>query len=126
MITLEQADELLSAWDERLRRVDENLLALEGDATYQMLAGRAGRRASLEGVTRAQVDPALDAVGQLFDDRERLRVVIDRARELRAGLSSMTFWGKDEKLRELERLLSGRSIVTGPILGDAARLRFRA
>ena len=49
---LEQIDLLLAAWDERLRRMSENLVALESEAIYQILAGKAGKRPALEGVTR--------------------------------------------------------------------------
>jgi hypothetical protein len=113
MLTLEQVDEILKGWEERLRRVDENLLALEEDATYQILAGRAGRRASLDGVTQARVGPSLDAVSQLFDDREKLREAVEKARAVRAELSPLTFWGRDDKLAEIERLLFAPSIVLG-------------
>ena len=81
---LEQIDLLLAAWDERLRRMDENLVALESEAIYQMLAGKAGKRAALEGVTRERVDPALDAVTELFENRERLTAVVAKAKEVRA------------------------------------------
>ena len=48
---LEQIDLLLAAWDERLRRMSENLVALESEAIYQILAGKAGKRPALAGVT---------------------------------------------------------------------------
>jgi hypothetical protein len=99
---------LIDLWDERLRRVDENLIALEGEPAYQMLS--AGARAKLTGDTRARVVPALDALGELFEHRERLNGVLARAKELRGQLS---FWGKEEKLAEISELLSGRSITLG-------------
>ena len=40
---LDQIDLLLAAWDERLRRMDENLVALESEAIYQILAGQGGQ-----------------------------------------------------------------------------------
>ena len=46
----EEVDQLVVAWDERLRRIDENLIALEAEPTYQMLSG--GARATLAGKTR--------------------------------------------------------------------------
>ena len=52
---LDQIDLLLAAWDERLRRMDENLVALESEAIYQILAGKAGKRPQLEGLTKDKV-----------------------------------------------------------------------
>jgi hypothetical protein len=121
-LSLEQVDALLLGWEDWLRRVDDNLLALESDATYQALSGPRGQRARLEGATRDRVLPALDAVGQLFADRARLRAVIDRAREVREQLASpLGFWGKDDKLAEIERLLKGQSIVLGTETTPLAR-----
>ncbi len=110
---LEQIDLLLAAWDERLRRMDENLVALESEAIYQILAGKAGKRPALEGITRERVSPALDAVSELFENRERLSGVVARAREVRASISALTFWEKDDKLAEIHRLLRGTSIELG-------------
>jgi chaperonin cofactor prefoldin len=103
-------DQLLAAWEERLRRVDENLIALEGDPTYQMLSGTSGTRAALEGVTAARVSPALDALAELFEHRGRLTEVLERAREVR---QSVGFFDKQQKLAEVELLLSGPSIKLG-------------
>ena len=110
---LEQIDLLLAAWDERLRRMDENLVALESEAIYQILAGKAGKRPALSGTTKARVGPALDAVSELFENRERLAGVVAKAREVRASVSSLAFWDKDEKIAEIHRLLQGTSIELG-------------
>jgi len=112
-ISVEQIDELLAAWDERIRRMDDNLVALEGDAIYQILAGKAGKRAVLEGVSRDRVYPALDAVSELFLHRNRLAAMVARAREIRASISALTFWDKDNKLAEIVKLLRGKSIDLG-------------
>jgi hypothetical protein len=112
-ITLEQIDELLLAWDERLRRMDENLVALESEAIYQILAGKAGKRPALEGVTKERVGPALDAMTELFENRERLTAVVEKAKEVRASISALTFWESDEKMAEILRLLRGDSIELG-------------
>lgn len=112
-LELEQIDTLLAAWDERIRRMDENLLALEGDAIYQILAGKAGKRAALSGVSKERVYPALDAVSELFQHRDRLVTVIEKARSIRASISSLTFWGNDDKMAEIGRLLRGPSIDLG-------------
>jgi hypothetical protein len=110
---LEQVDEQLVAWDERLRRMDENLVALESEAIYQFLAGKAGKRPTLEGVSKKRVGPALDAVTELFENRERLSAVLDRARAVRASISALTFWDHEDKLGEIRRLLWGPSIELG-------------
>jgi hypothetical protein len=110
---LEQIDLLLAAWDERLRRMDENLVALESEAIYQILAGKAGKRPSLEGVTKERVGPALDAVTELFENRERLVNVVAKAKEVRESISTLAFWDKDDKLAEIHRLLRGTSVELG-------------
>jgi hypothetical protein len=110
---LEQTDLLLLAWDERLRRMDENLVALESEAIYQILAGKAGKRPALEGVSKDRVGPALDAVSELFENRERLAAIVAKAKEVRASISSLAFWEKDDKIHEIDRLLRGTSIELG-------------
>ena len=111
--TIEVVDTLLAGWEARLRRMDENLIALESDDAYQLLAGKAGRRAPLLGVTRERVLPALDAVTELFQQRELLTDVVDRARAARASISALTFWDREEKLALVVRLLRAPSIDLG-------------
>jgi hypothetical protein len=117
-LTIEQIDELLSCWDDWLRRVDENLLALESDPAYQTLGGRPGLRDRIAGATLERIAPALELVAALFSDRERLGATIDRARALRADLG---FWGKQDKLAEIEKLLRGPSVVLGTVETPLAR-----
>lgn len=113
-MSVEAIDQLITSWEERLVRVDENLLALEGDATYQALSGSVTeRRAPLDGVTKARVAPALQALVELFEHRERLTEVLDRAKDVRASVSALTFWNTDEKLKEVMALLHGPSIKMG-------------
>ncbi len=102
----DDVDPLLARWEERLARVDDNLLALEADPAYQMLAG--GARAGLRGRTRQVVEPALEALSQLFQHRETLAGLLNTARGLRAELG---FFGRDEKLAAIEELLTGPSII---------------
>jgi hypothetical protein len=103
-------DQLLAAWEERLRRVDENLLALEADPTYQVLSGAAGSRQPLEGVTRARVSPALDALAELFEQRGRLTEVLEQAKAVK---DSAGFFDKEAKMAEAAALLTGPSIKMG-------------
>jgi hypothetical protein len=109
-MNVEAVDRVLADWEERLRRVDENLLALESDPTYQMVAPRGQVASSLEGETARVVRPALDALRDVFENRGRLRDVLDRAKEVRASISSLAFWGNEEKCRQIENLLAGASI----------------
>jgi hypothetical protein len=102
-----EVDELLASWEERLRRVDENLIALESEPVYELLFGRGGRSAALEGVTRDRVLPALLAAGELFEHRARLTEVVDRAKQIRSNLS---FWDREQRLKEIKELLYGPSI----------------
>jgi hypothetical protein len=111
--TIEAVDALLAAWEKRLQRLDENLIALESEEAYQRLAGVAGRRAALLGATAERVLPALDAVTDLFQQREQLAEVVGRARAARASISALTFWDRDEKLALIVRLLRAPSIDVG-------------
>ncbi len=111
MLPLEVIDQMLSAWDERLRRVDENLLALDSDPAYQMVAGPTGRD-RYDGGSRQQISEALEELSSLFSDLEKLREVIEQARGVRASLKGL-LWGKDEKIAQIEGLLMGPSITRG-------------
>ncbi len=110
MSTEADVDQLIASWEERLSRVDENLILLESEPTYQVLSGRGGQKVALEGITRQRVLPALEALAQLFEQRERLTEVVDRAKEIRAGVG---FWDKEQKLLEIRQLLYGPSIKVG-------------
>src|SRR5262245_18886223 len=103
---LAHIDQLLTAWDERLRRVADNLLALEGDTTYRALSGAGGvRRVKLAGVTRERVEPAIEGLEALFERRARLVSALQRVREIRATISTLTFWQSEDKVAEIRRLL---------------------
>jgi hypothetical protein len=112
-LSVDQVDELLRAWDERLRRMDENLVALESEPIYQILAGKGGKRPVLDGITAKQVNPAVDAVTELFENRERLGNVVAKAKEVRAAISTLTFWDTEEKLAQVVKLLRGASVELG-------------
>jgi hypothetical protein len=120
-MSVEAIDRVLAEWDERLRRVDESLLALEAEPTYQMLAPRSRTRAPLEGETKRVVEPALDALAELFEHRGRITEVLDRAREVRASMSGIAFWGNDDKEREIHALLEGPSIELSQEMTPLAR-----
>ena len=101
-------DDLLAQWEEHLRRVDENLLALEGEPTYQMLSG-----ATLDGQTKRVVEPALEALRNVFEQRGKLTSVIDRAKELRIPLFTAWF-----RLRNSRTAQSGRLSCSNRRLRD--------
>ncbi|HEY8091305.1 MAG TPA: hypothetical protein VIF09_25755, partial [Polyangiaceae bacterium] len=87
-----------------------NLLALEADPTYQMLAPRASSPLTMEGETLRVVEPALRAMREIFEQRAQLTEVLERAREVRASMSGVAFWGNDEKEKRIHELLEGPSI----------------
>ena len=109
-MTNEEIDRVIAEWEERLRLVDDNLLALESEPTYQMLVPRAARRAPLEGESKRVVGPALDALNDVFEHRGRLTELIERAKEIRASMSGLLVWNSQEKTQELMDLLWGRSV----------------
>ncbi len=113
MSTTFEVDRRLAAWSEWLKRVDDSLLVLEAEPTYQILAGTAGKRAPLEGQSLARVAPALDALADLFEHRQRLEAVLERARLLRAQVTTLGFFQNDDKLRQIHELLLGPSIHLG-------------
>lgn len=117
----EVVDRVLSEWDERLRLIDESLLALEAEPTYQMLAPRSTTRAPLQGETARVVAPALEALDDVFEYRGKLTEVLDRARAVRASMSGLSLWGNDEKEREIFVLLQGPSIEVPPQATPLAR-----
>jgi len=118
-MSIEEIDRVLAWWDESLRRIDESLLALEAEPTYQLLAPRSSPRSTMEGETLRLVGPALDALGELFEQRGRLTEVLDRAQAVRASMSS--FWGNDEREQEIRALLEGPSIELPPEATPLAR-----
>lgn len=109
---LASIDQLLMTWDERLRLVDENWAALEGDVTYQRLSNPGGARARLDGVTRARVYPALDALDALGAHRELLTHVLARAKVIRGSTAPSTVGLADEE----ERVAAIRALLAGPTI----------
>lgn len=108
-MTLQQSDQLIAAWQQRLSAAAQNLMDLHAQPTYQRLAG-ADRvpKADLGGITEARVRPALAAMGTLFQNFDLLQQNVDKAARIRKDMPS--FFGGDAELREIERLLCGKSI----------------
>lgn len=108
-MTLDEVDSELALWNKSLGAAAQNLMDLHSLPTYQRLAGSNGvEKADLKGVTAAKVYPALAAMGTLFEYFDALQSTIDRAAELRRSMSSI--FGSEQKLREIEALLHGKSV----------------
>jgi len=105
-MTIEEVDRDLAEWQSRLRRIDENLVALQLDPVHMRL--EQSRDGGLDGVTRERVLPALTAMQELFAQRGLLYDMVRQATGLRAGLNRRK---PAETLGEIERLLRGPSIV---------------
>ena len=112
-MTLADIDKALAQWESRLSSAAHNLFDLQADPTYQCLTGSGGAPLTqLSGVTKARVGPALENVGTLFQCFDLLRCTIDRAVQLRRDFPAL--FGGDQKGREIEQLLLGKSIRVRP------------
>src|ERR1035438_265329 len=108
-MTLAEIDKVLAQWESRLSSAAHNLFDLQNDPAYQCLTGTAGApKTQLTGVTANRISPALENIGTLFQCFDLLRCTIDRAVQLRRGLPVM--FGGDQKEREIQQLLLGKSI----------------
>jgi hypothetical protein len=108
-MTLADIDKALAQWEDRLSTAAHNLFDLQADPTYQCLTGTAGAPLTpLTGVTRTRVGPTLENIGTLFQCFDLLRCNLDRAVQLRRDLPVL--FGGDQKEREIEQLLRGKSI----------------
>jgi hypothetical protein len=117
-MTLSDIDADLALWRKNLSAAAQNLMDLHDMPTYHRLAGSNGApKVALEGVTAERVYPALDEMGKLLQYFDTLQDTIDRAGKMRQEVSP--FFGSDQKLREIEHLLRGKSVrlpaVTVPI-----------
>jgi hypothetical protein len=108
-ITLEQLDQLIAGWKQKIDLVGQNLIDLHGLPTYQRLTGEPGfPPAELSGSTKAQVNSALPAMNELFQHFELLVGTMRRAEDSRKQVSR--FLGAEQKILEIEFLLTGDSI----------------
>jgi hypothetical protein len=106
MTSLEQIDQLLADWKQKVSVVSQNLIELQELPTYQRLASHLPEQ--LTGITAAQVTPALEAIHDLFQQFDALLKPIDQAMNLRKQVSR--FLGSEKTLQEIEHLLTGASI----------------
>jgi hypothetical protein len=108
-MTLADIDKALAQWEDRLSSAAHNLFDLQADPTYQCLTGTGGMpRIQLTGVTQTRVAPALDNIGTLFQCFDLLRNTMDRAVQLRRDVPAL--FGADQKCREIEQILTGKSV----------------
>lgn len=108
-MTLEKIDQLLAEWRKKVNLVGQNLMDLHDLPTYQRLAGVSGfPKIQLVGVTEARVTPALVAMNELFQHFDLLVMTVDKATLLRSSIPR--FLGSEQRVREIEQLLTGASI----------------
>jgi hypothetical protein len=108
-VTVEQIDQLLADWKQKIDLASQNLIDLHGLPTYQRLCGVSGfPPVQLTGTTLARVTPALEAMNELFQHFDLLIKTINQATELRKQLSPL--WVSEVKVREIEQILTGSSI----------------
>jgi hypothetical protein len=108
-VTVEQIDQLLADWNQKIDIASQNLIDLHGLPTYQRLCGVANfPPVQLTGITFARVTPALEAMNELFQHFDLLIKTINQASELRKQLSPL--WVSEVKVREIEQILTGSSI----------------
>jgi hypothetical protein len=108
-VTTEQIDHLLADWQQKLNWVSQNLIDLQSALPYQRLTGGGGwLPLPLAGTTADRVLPALSALDELFQHFDLLLQTIDHAKDLRKQIPRLL--GSEQKLQEIEHLLTGPSI----------------
>jgi hypothetical protein len=113
-MTLQQIDDSLAAWSNRLATVADNLLWLQGESAYKMFTGGGGQKHPRPtGLTAQRVEPVLAALSVTFEHFNLLHAVIDQATHLRKTMPA--FLGTAQRLAEIEHLLCGRSVDLPPI-----------
>lgn len=117
-MTLEQLDQLLADWKQKVNLIGQNLIDLHGQPTYQRLAGQYPYPPDqLTGLTQTIVTPAIEAMNELFQHLDLLNQTIDRASQLRKQLPR--FLASDQKIQEIAQILTTPSIqlsvITTPL-----------
>lgn len=115
-MNIEQIDKALGDWQNRLALASSNLIELDDNETYKRLRGDLGTPPTLAGVTKTRVEPALNAVRELWRYLQLIQDVVNRAVEMRKTMPRL--W-PEKTLNEIEQLLQGPSItltaVTTPL-----------
>ena len=108
-MTLADIDKALAHWESRLSSAAHNLFDLQSDPTYQCLTGTFDApKTQLSGMTANRVLPVLENIGTLFSCFDLLRCTIDRVVQIRRELPAM--FGAEQKEREIQQLLFGKSV----------------
>src|SRR5579871_3875380 len=108
MTSIAEVDQLIAGWQERLRLIDTNLLALEQDSTMVFLQRMVASGTGLDGVTKERAGPAITAFANIPTYRSLLDDVVQKAVKLRGRT---TFLLSEKTLAEIVALLSGPSIA---------------
>lgn len=106
-MTVDQIDDLLQQWQQKMDVATGNILQLLDNPTYKDLVKR-NRDGKLQGVTKDAVEPALGALDEMWSVFPLLSDVLDKARKARADLPRL--FNSDE-LQAIEDLLTGSSIT---------------
>lgn len=80
-MNLEEIDQLLADWKQKLDVVGQNLIDLHGLSAYQVLSSNS---IELTGITLSRVSPALLVMNELFQHFDLLTSTVDKAVQLRA------------------------------------------
>jgi hypothetical protein len=105
-MTLDQLDQLLAEWKNRMDAASQNLVELHSLPSYEMLTGADGAsKLRLVGATEKRIAPAVAALNELMRDYETLATKVALAEDLRKAMPR--FSGVDQKIREIEALLLG-------------------
>jgi predicted XRE-type DNA-binding protein len=105
-VNLEEIDQLLADWKQKLDVVGQNLIELHGLSAYQRLSSNS--QVTLTGVTLARITPALLVMNELFQHFDLLTSTIDKAVGLRTLIPR--FLASQVKIQEIEDLLTKPSI----------------
>lgn len=105
----DEIDQLLADWKYKIKVVTQNLLELQELPTYQRLCGSpAFPKVDLAGITATRVNPALEAMNDLFQYFDLLVQVVEKATKLRQQLPR--FLVSEQKIDEVKELLTKASI----------------
>jgi hypothetical protein len=108
-MTLDEIDALLADWQAKLSLASNNLLELDALTTFKRLTGDGSLPpAKLAGVTLSRVQPALDAIGELWTSLKALNDVVARATDMRRTIPKL--WVSESALRAIYTILTGPSI----------------
>lgn len=104
-MSVRHVDEALRLWNERLNAAAQNLIDLQAHPVYKRISTSDAR---FSGETAEKSALAVRTLGSLLQYFDSLQGLISRAEELRQDMP--TFFGAEEREREIVSLLRGQSI----------------